>query len=146
MQAWTQWSSRPGTLTLSAAWGATALARQEMNLPRRQAVEREMVDGLPMTCFGQAVLAAASTRVARRAGIGAVLVLALGTTACQSDFDLVLEGGTVIDGTGAAGVPADVGVLDGRIAEVGDLSGRSASERLIRAATSTTSTAARATG
>jgi dihydroorotase/N-acyl-D-amino-acid deacylase len=46
------------------------------------------------------------------------------------DFDLVLAGGTVIDGTGAAGYPADVGTLDGRITEIGDLSGRSATERM----------------
>lgn len=55
-----------------------------------------------------------------------VLVIA----ACGSDFDLVLEGGLVIDGTGAEGVSADVGVRDGVIAEVGDLDGRSAEERI----------------
>ena len=37
-------------------------------------------------------------------------------------FDLVLRGGTVIDGTGAPGKRADVGVLGDRILAVGDLS------------------------
>lgn len=58
----------------------------------------------------------------------AALVLA----GCQADadFDLVLEGGLVIDGTGAEAFAADVGLQDGVIAEVGDLSGRSADERV----------------
>ncbi len=34
-------------------------------------------------------------------------------------LDLLLEGGTVIDGTGAAPRTADVGIRDGRIVEVG---------------------------
>jgi len=46
------------------------------------------------------------------------------------DFDLILAGGTVIDGTGAPGGPADVGIRDGSIAEIADLTGRSATERV----------------
>jgi N-acyl-D-amino-acid deacylase len=37
-------------------------------------------------------------------------------------FDLKIEGGLVLDGTGAAGGRADVGIVDDRIAAVGDLS------------------------
>lgn len=38
-------------------------------------------------------------------------------------FDTLILGGTVIDGSGKAGVRADVGILDGKIAAVGNLSG-----------------------
>src|SRR5689334_18105106 len=37
-------------------------------------------------------------------------------------FDVVIRGGTVVDGTGAPGRHADVAVRDGRVVEVGDLS------------------------
>ena len=42
----------------------------------------------------------------------------------MSDFDLVVRGGTVLDGTGSAEQTADVAVRDGVIAEVGRVSGR----------------------
>ncbi|HEV2365526.1 MAG TPA: amidohydrolase family protein [Caulobacteraceae bacterium] len=44
------------------------------------------------------------------------------------DFDLVIRGGVVVDGTGAERRDADVGVADGRIAAVGRDLGRGAEE------------------
>lgn len=41
-------------------------------------------------------------------------------------FDVVLQGGTVIDGTGTDGFIADVGVRDGKIEVIGDLTGAKA--------------------
>ena len=38
-------------------------------------------------------------------------------------FDLVLRGGTLVDGTGAAPFDADVAVKDGRIAAIGQFAG-----------------------
>jgi N-acyl-D-amino-acid deacylase len=46
---------------------------------------------------------------------------ATGTIAAMP-FDLLIRGGTLIDGTGAPGRPADVGVTGDRITAVGDLS------------------------
>src|SRR5215218_907466 len=42
----------------------------------------------------------------------------------MAELDLVVRGGTVIDGTGAPRRTADVAVQDGRVVEVGAVSGR----------------------
>jgi len=42
----------------------------------------------------------------------------------MTTFDLVIRGGDVIDGTGAAARRADIGVVDGTIVEIGSISGR----------------------
>ena len=46
----------------------------------------------------------------------------------MSDHDLVIRGGTVIDDTGRAPVEADVAIVNGKIAQVGVVSGRGAEE------------------
>jgi N-acyl-D-amino-acid deacylase len=68
--------------------------------------------------------------VLRAAGGGALLAaLALAPGPARSralDYDLLLVGGTVVDGTGAPRRAADVAVNGDRIAAIGDLAGRTA--------------------
>ncbi len=46
----------------------------------------------------------------------------------EADFDIVIRGGTVHDGTGGGPVEADVAILGGLIADVGQVSGRGREE------------------
>lgn len=45
-------------------------------------------------------------------------------------FDVLIRGGETIDGSGAPGIKADVGVRDGRITAIGDLAGAEAQEHI----------------
>jgi N-acyl-D-amino-acid deacylase len=65
-----------------------------------------------------------------------VLFLALASAAVttqRSEFDVLIRGGQILDGTGAPGRSADVGIASGRIVEIGSLQGRAA-KRTIDAA------------
>jgi N-acyl-D-aspartate/D-glutamate deacylase len=67
--------------------------------------------------------------------LSVVAVLAAASTGCSPEaatepFDLVLEGGEVVDGTGAPARRADVGIRGDAIAAVGDLS-ESSAERTV---------------
>jgi N-acyl-D-aspartate/D-glutamate deacylase len=57
---------------------------------------------------------------------------AIGITACSTapEFDVVISGGMVIDGTGAEPHPADIGIKGDRITAIGNLADRSASDRI----------------
>src|SRR5687768_18586941 len=68
-----------------------------------------------------------------RRGAAVVGALALFALACArpaapgaappAPFDVILRGGTVLDGTGGGRYRADVGVARGRVVTIGDLSG-----------------------
>jgi len=60
-------------------------------------------------------------------------LLALPRPVVGQTFDLLIEGGSVLDGTGSPAFRADVGVRDGVVVSVGDLSGADAT-RVINAA------------
>lgn len=78
--------------------------------------------------FGRSVRATVRTCVLL---LGVVLFTAPAPgSAQQADYDVLIRGGRVIDGTGRPAVDADVAIRGDRIAAVGDLSGAEASEVL----------------
>ncbi|MCA9571512.1 MAG: amidohydrolase family protein, partial [Myxococcales bacterium] len=48
--------------------------------------------------------------------------------ASEAQYDIVVRGGTVVDGTGSAARPADVAIVGDRIVAVGTVEGRGARE------------------
>ena len=46
----------------------------------------------------------------------------------EYSFDIVVRGGTVVDGSGGAGFDGDVAIKDGKIVAVGAIAGRGAEE------------------
>ena len=43
-------------------------------------------------------------------------------------YDIIIKGGTVVDGTGLPGYRADLAISDGRIAAIGEVNGEAAIE------------------
>lgn len=63
--------------------------------------------------------------------VSAVLVTMLACTSPQDrPFDILITGGEVLDGTGAAAVRADVGIRGDRVEAIGSLAGRSAAKTI----------------
>ena len=46
------------------------------------------------------------------------------------EYDLIISGGSIIDGSGADAITADIAISDGRIKRIGDLSGATAKDTL----------------
>jgi dihydroorotase/N-acyl-D-amino-acid deacylase len=59
-----------------------------------------------------------------------LLALPSGLLAAEAPFDLILEHGHVVDGTGSPWYSGDVGIRDGRIAAIGNLSQATAARRI----------------
>jgi len=58
--------------------------------------------------------------------VAPLLVICATALAQSPDFDILIRGGQLLDGTGAPAVRADVGIREGRIVEIGSLQQRSA--------------------
>ncbi len=58
----------------------------------------------------------------RRLMLGILLILSVFSFAADSPFDLVIANGRIVDGTGSPWYSGDIGIRDGRIAAIGNLS------------------------
>jgi N-acyl-D-amino-acid deacylase len=58
------------------------------------------------------------------------LVLAMAAAPAPAPYDIVIEHGRIIDGSGSPWYAADVGIRDGRIAAIGQLAGAAATRRV----------------
>jgi N-acyl-D-aspartate/D-glutamate deacylase len=59
-----------------------------------------------------------------------LLLVACSNGPSEPPYDLVVAGGSVLDGDGTPAISADVGIRDGRIARIGDLSAAAANRRI----------------
>jgi N-acyl-D-aspartate/D-glutamate deacylase len=59
-----------------------------------------------------------------------LLWLALAGTVCAQDFDLLLRGGTIVDGAGNPSYVGDVGIKGGKITAMGRLTGKTATRTI----------------
>lgn len=75
-----------------------------------------------------------SRHVATRAFLAALWIVSTISSsrvaAAEFDFDVLIRHGRVIDGSGQAEARADVGIREGRIAAIGDLSGKTAKDTI----------------
>ena len=81
-------------------------------------------------CSGPLPFAGRSVALAAIAGLALLSSVCGGTPPPPPEFDLVVRGGDLLDGTGTPAVRADVGVKGDRIVAVGDLTGRAGVETI----------------